>query len=112
MSSADYQLLAFRAMCADDIQGATVKYGTQTLAATVGTFDVVQDITDGGFVPRNSALVQVAIEDLADGTNFHAGQELTVTPNTGPGRLCKISRWMQSGALIHLDVCDINESAG
>lgn len=111
MSQSSYALIGFRAMSASDLQGGKITYNGAEYPATIGTFDVQQVLVQGGFTPMTLGDVQVAADDLPDGADFKAGQYVTVTPNTGAIRSCKVHSYKELGVLISITLRDVNQGA-
>jgi hypothetical protein len=109
--TSDFQLMAFRLMAADDLQGGIVTYGAAELPATVGVFSLRPELVSGGVTSHLMATVEVAEADLPDGAEFKNGQPITVSPNTGQPRKCMIKSFVQQGLLWQLEVVDENENA-
>lgn len=111
MSQAAFALAGFRAMVASDLQGGVASYAGADYPCTVGTFDIQQTLTPGGFTPMLLGDIQVAVADLPEGAEFKAGQNVTVSPNTGAVRPCKVHSYKELGPLISVTLRDLNQSA-
>jgi hypothetical protein len=111
MSQAAFALAGFRAMVASDLQGGSASYAGADYPCTVGTFDIQQTLTPGGFTPMLLGDIQVAASDLPPATEFKAGQAVTVTPTTGPARSCKVHSVKSLGAILSVTLRDINQGA-
>ena len=111
MSQAAYALAGFRQIVTGDLTGGSVAYAGADYPCAVGTFDIQQVLSSGGFTPMLLGDVQVAAADLPTGTVFRAGQHVTVTPNTGAARACKVHSVKELGALLSVTLRDINQGA-
>jgi len=111
MSQSSYMLAGLRAMQSGDLTGGTFTYAGGTYPCAVGTFDIQQVLTQGGFTPMLLGDIQVAVDDLPEDAVFKAGQLIAVTPTTGPARNCKVQSTKHLGAIISITLHDQNQGA-
>jgi hypothetical protein len=111
MSSATVALRGFRQMTKDPLQGGFATYGGVTYDCAIGTFEIRQMLIEGGFSNLMLGDIQLAADDLPDGTKFKSGQNVTVTRNTGQVHQCQIFSVSTLGVLLHLTLRDLSEGA-
>ena len=111
MSDAQYAADGFREMVKSDLQGGTLHFGNAAYDCTVGTFTKQDVLVSGGISPMMMGDVQVLLEDLPPDTDLKLGLDLTVIPNTGKLRECKLHSTQHAGNLINILLWDINEAA-
>ena len=109
MGESDFQLRAFRQMVKSDLQGGLLCVNGAYYDCTVGSFIRRDILVAAGVSPMTLGDAQVALVDLPDGFCFNLGQPVTVTPNSGKVRDCRVFSSDSAGALISLTLRDKNE---
>jgi len=111
MGDAKYLESGFREMVKSDLQGGTVSIRNVAYDCTVGTFSKQDILVSGGISPHMIGDVQILLSDLPVGLEFTLGLDVTVLPNTGKARDCKIHSTQNAGNHINLILRDVNEGA-
>lgn len=111
MRQSAYMLAGLRQMQSGDLTGGTFTYGGTEYPCAVGTFEMRQVLTTGGFTQMLLGDIQAASSDLPDGASFKAGHLITVTPTAGPSRNCKVQSVKHLGAIISITLHDQNQGA-
>lgn len=114
MGDAKFLERGFREMVKSDLQGGTIHFNNTAFDATIGTFSKEDVFVGAGVSPRMMADVQVLLTDLdaaALSTIEKVGLDITVMPNTGKVRYCKLQATKNSGNHISIILWDVNEKA-
>lgn len=111
MSDANFAKRAFQEMIKSDLQGGTVSINNAAYDCTVGTFTQHDDLLQIGVSPKMMGDVQVLLADLPANLSLDHGLELTVMPNSGKIRQCRINSTQNQGNLVSILVWDDNEGA-
>lgn len=105
-----FATMGLRLMQGQDLRGGVILWQGKTIPASIGDFSAKQDLMAGGFSPHVSTTITVALCDLV-GLSPKSSQLITVTPNYGPARDCKIETVRFQGPLVDIDVIDESEGA-
>ncbi len=110
MSDSEYLAAGVREMAKSDLQGGTLSIANTAYDCNVGTFTKQDVLVAGGVSPKMMGDVQVLLEDIGD-LDLKLGLQITVIPNLGKVRQCKLHSTQNAGNHVNILLWDINESA-
>lgn len=116
MSDATFLARGQRAMQQSDVQGGKIIFSPGqnlpllTQPCTVGAFARLDDYSNG-VSPHLTGDAQILISDLPPNFEFNLGDFVTVLPNSGNPRKCKIHSSHYDGPRVNLVLWDLNEGA-